>query len=113
MTRRRIDPSSRLPIGDDGATDSATEEAPVLEIVEPTAMPVPLPKAPFVELFARSNFSFLHGATAPEKLVFAARACGYESLGICDLDGFYGSVRALEQGDRDGVRLVLGCELSV
>jgi error-prone DNA polymerase len=102
-TRIRIDAGSRIPLEDPDTND----------VVDHVATPVPLPKKPFVELFARSNFSFLHGATAPEKLVFAARALEYEALGLCDLDGFYGAVRALEQGDRDGVKLVHGCELTL
>jgi hypothetical protein len=47
-----------------------------------------------VDLFARSNFSFLRGASHPEEMVEAAVALGYAALGIADLDGVYGSAKA-------------------
>jgi error-prone DNA polymerase len=103
-TRVRNDPSSRLPFDPPSNETGVLEDAPA---------PAPHAPSPFVELFVRSNFSFLQGATAPEKLVFGARELGYDAVGLCDLDGFYGAVRALEQSERDGIRLVLGCELTL
>jgi error-prone DNA polymerase len=68
----------------------------------------------FVELFARTHFSFLRGASSPRALFERAGQLGYDALGIADCDGLYGMVRALEAADELGtVRLVTGCELSV
>ena len=50
----------------------------------------------FVELLARSNFSFLQGASHPEEMVLRARALGYRGLGICDVNGLYGIVRGYQ-----------------
>lgn len=47
----------------------------------------------YVELLARSYFSFLQGASAPEELVEQAIRHGYDGLGLCDLNGFYGVAR--------------------
>lgn len=47
----------------------------------------------FVELLARSNFSFLQGASHPEEMVETAIQLGYQGISICDLNGLYGVVR--------------------
>ena len=67
----------------------------------------------FVELFARTNFSFLRAASSPEALVKRAAEIGYGTLGVADCDGLYGMVRAHEEAGKHGVRLVVGCELTV
>src|SRR6185503_18361862 len=48
---------------------------------------------PFVELLAKSNFSFLQGASHPEEMVLQAQALGYRGLALCDANGLYGVVR--------------------
>jgi DNA polymerase-3 subunit alpha/error-prone DNA polymerase len=50
----------------------------------------------FVELLAKSNFSFLQGASHPSEMVEKARELGYAGLSLCDRDGFYGIVRGFE-----------------
>jgi len=70
-------------------------------------------KSGFVELWARTNFSFLMGASSPARLIERAAKLGYDTIGITDRDGLYGSVRALEAGRNHKVRIVLGCELTV
>jgi hypothetical protein len=47
----------------------------------------------FAELGARSNFSFLDGASHPEELVETAQALGLAGLGICDTNSLAGVVR--------------------
>jgi error-prone DNA polymerase len=49
----------------------------------------------FVELAARTNFSFLRGASQPRVIVRRAAELGYDTIGIADCDGLYGMVRAL------------------
>ena len=101
-TRHRLDPDTRMPLEDPSELDDDEGEAPLAS--EP---------APVVELFVRSHFSFLQGASAPDRLVARAHALGYAAMGLTDLDGFYGAVRALEEADRTGLRLVLGVELTL
>jgi error-prone DNA polymerase len=67
----------------------------------------------FVELHARTHFSFLRGGSAPSTLVERAVALGYDVVGITDCDGLYGMVRALEAAEKLGVRLVTGCEVAL
>jgi error-prone DNA polymerase len=38
---------------------------------------------------------------------------GHDTLGLCDRDGLYGVVRAFAQGKENGVRLVVGAEVSL
>ncbi|HEY5243163.1 MAG TPA: error-prone DNA polymerase [Polyangiaceae bacterium] len=67
----------------------------------------------FVELAARTHFSFLRGGSRPRALVERAVALGYDTLGVADCDGLYGMVRALEASEELGVRLVVGCEVAL
>jgi len=50
----------------------------------------------YVELVARSHFSFLQGASHPRHLIQTARELGYHGLGLCDLNGFYGSIQGYQ-----------------
>jgi error-prone DNA polymerase len=67
----------------------------------------------FVELAARSHFSFLRGGSSPRAIIERASELGYDSVGIADCDGLYGMVRALEAAEQLGVRLVVGCEVAI
>ncbi len=53
-------------------------------------------KRGFVELMARSNFSFLQGASHPEEMVEEAIRLHYKGIAICDLNGLYGVVRGYQ-----------------
>ncbi|WP_394848999.1 error-prone DNA polymerase [Pendulispora brunnea] len=80
---------------------------------EGTHPPIDRPKSGFVELWARTNFSFLMGATPPARLIHRASKLDYDAIGITDRDGLYGSVRALEAARNEGMRTIVGCELTV
>ena len=47
----------------------------------------------FIELLARSNFSFLQGGSHPDEMVLQAKSLGYRGLALCDVNGMYGIVR--------------------
>jgi error-prone DNA polymerase len=101
MGRIRLDPTSRMPF-----------EPPPAE----PSPPIPLPpggQTGYVELAARSSFSFLQAGSSPEELVQRAAELGYDAIGIADRDGLYGMVRAQEEAQKRGVRLVVGCELTI
>ncbi|HEY4253565.1 MAG TPA: error-prone DNA polymerase [Roseomonas sp.] len=74
----------------------------------------------FAELAARSNFTFLDGASHPWELVKRAKALGYAGMAICDTNSLAGVVRGhvaakadpTDEDDKDfpyriGCRLVL------
>ncbi len=100
MSRVRLDPSSRMPI------ELEDELLALRRTIEerPTS---------YVELSCRTNFSFLAGGTPPEFMVFRAAELGYRVLAITDRDGLYGIVRAYEEAQKHGVRIVVGCELTL
>ncbi len=54
----------------------------------------------YVELRARSAFSFLDGASLPEDLVARAHALGYRGLALADRDGLYGAPRFFKAAAR-------------
>jgi len=47
----------------------------------------------YVELRARSAFSFLEGASLPEDLAARAAELGYKAIALGDRDGVYGQPR--------------------
>jgi error-prone DNA polymerase len=67
----------------------------------------------FVELAVRTHFSFLRGGSSPAALVQRASELGYGALGVADCDGLYGLVRTLEAAEQRGVRIVVGCEVTL
>ncbi len=70
-------------------------------------------KAEYVELHARSAFSFLEGATLPERLVKRAAELGMPAMALLDRNGLYGAPRAYTTGQREGVRAHVGAEIAV
>jgi error-prone DNA polymerase len=70
-------------------------------------------KSRYVELTVRTNFSFLSGATPPEYMVYRAAELGYDAVAITDRDGLYGIVRACEEAEKHGIRVIVGCELTL
>jgi error-prone DNA polymerase len=68
---------------------------------------------PYVELHARSAFSFLRGGSLPETLVAEAARLGMPALALCDRDGVYGAVRLHMSGGEAGVRALVGSELTM
>jgi len=67
----------------------------------------------FSELWARSYFSFLQGASSPEALVARAAQLGMTTLGLVDRGGLYGAVRLAQAAERAGVAAMVGAELDL
>ena len=68
---------------------------------------------PYVELHARSAFSFLRAGSLPESLAREAARLGMPARALCDRDGVYGAVRLHMAGKEAGVRALLGAELTM
>ncbi len=73
----------------------------------------------YIELHARSAFSFHAGSSQPEELVRRAAAIGLPALAVTDRDGVYGSARALhaakecQQDHGQTIRTLVGAELTL
>ncbi len=67
----------------------------------------------YVELHARSAFSFLRGGSNPESLARAAGHCQLPALALCDRHGVYGAVRLHMTAKEVGIRALVGCELAL
>lgn len=65
----------------------------------------------YVELHARSAFSFLRGASLPEQLTSTAAACGLPAIAVCDRMGLYGAPRVFGTAKESGIRPIIGSEL--
>jgi len=109
--RIRIDPTSRQPLAPDGSFEPGGDDA--VKALLALRRAIEERPSKYVELTARTNFSFLAGATPPERMVLHAAELGYDAIAIADRDGLYGIVRAQEEGERQGVRIIVGCELTL
>ena len=67
----------------------------------------------YVQLWVKSNHSFLEGASFPEELVERAHALGLPAIALSDRDGVYGLVRAHMRAKELGIRIVTGAQITV
>ncbi len=67
----------------------------------------------YVELRARSAFSFLEACSNPEDLIEAAAERGHETLALADRDGVSGAPRFHKAARQAGLRALTGSTLSV
>jgi len=72
------------------------------------------PVVPYAELHAHSTFSFLDGASPPERLFEEAARLRLHGLALTDHDGLYGAARMAEVAEAyPDLRTVYGSELSL
>ena len=67
----------------------------------------------YVELHARSAFSFLRGASHPEALAETAAALEMPAAAVCDRDGVYGAARFYGRAKEKNLRPLVGAELTM
>jgi error-prone DNA polymerase len=67
----------------------------------------------YVELHARSAFSFLEGASMPEALIEHAAALEMPAMALLDRNGVYGAPRFHMEAARRGMRAHIGAEIAV
>ena len=66
----------------------------------------------YVELHARSAFSFLEGASNPEELAGLCAQLGMPAIALLDRDGFYGAPRFHLAAKKAGIQAHLGAEIT-
>lgn len=67
----------------------------------------------YVELHARSAYSFLRGTSLPDELAERSAALGLEAVALCDRDGVYGAPRFYGKARKQNVRPIVGSELTM
>ncbi len=67
----------------------------------------------YVELHARSAFSFLEGSSAPEELVAACLNLEMPAMALLDRDGMYGAPRFHLAAKKNGIKAHIGAEITV
>ncbi|PWU09528.1 MAG: error-prone DNA polymerase [Terriglobia bacterium] len=66
----------------------------------------------YVELHARSGFSFLEGASVPEELAGACTQFGMHAMALVDRNGVYGAPRFHMAAKKAGIRAHIGSEIT-
>src|SRR5207244_12263004 len=66
----------------------------------------------YIELNARSAFSFLEGASVPEELIATAADFGMPAIALIDRDGVYGAPRFHLAAKKAGLRAHIGAEVT-
>jgi error-prone DNA polymerase len=69
-------------------------------------------QSPYVELHARSAFSFLEGSSVPEELIARAAALDFPALAILDRDNISGAARFHIAAKKAGLRAHIGAEIT-
>src|SRR5665213_3572922 len=67
--------------------------------------------ANYIELHARSAFSFLEGASLPECLITRAAELGAPAMALLDRNSLSGVVRFHKQAEKSGMRAIIGAEV--
>lgn len=67
----------------------------------------------YVELHARSAFSFLEGASVPEELIAAGLGMEMPAMALLDRDGVYGAPRFHLCAKKNGIKAHIGAEITV
>jgi error-prone DNA polymerase len=66
----------------------------------------------YIELHARSAFSFLEGASLPEQLIESCASMGMPAMALLDRDGVYGAPRFYMAGKKVGIKAHMGAEVT-
>src|SRR5690349_15428579 len=69
--------------------------------------------SPYIELHARSAFSFLRAGSVPEQLAEVAAQLEIPAMALCDRDGVYGAPRFFSKARETGIRPIVGAEVTL
>src|SRR5688572_10990593 len=97
-TAHRIQPTAHRPL------PTAHSTLPTRDQTPPTQ---------YVELHARSAFSFLRGAATPEELIAACAQLNMPAMALLDNDGVYGAARFHLAAQKVGIKAHIGAEIQV
>src|SRR5204863_8741551 len=67
----------------------------------------------YIELHARSAFSFLRGAATPEELIAVCSALEIPAMALLDNDGLYGAARFHLAAKKLKIKAHIGAEITI
>ena len=67
----------------------------------------------YIELHARSAFSFLRGASLPEELAACCAGLDSPAMALLDRDGVYGAPRFHLAAKKAGITAHIGAEITI
>ena len=67
----------------------------------------------YIELHARSAFSFLRGAATPEELIAVCSELNMPAMALLDNDGLYGAARFHLAAQKLDIKAHIGAEITV
>jgi len=67
----------------------------------------------YIELHARSAFSFLRGAATPEELMAVCAELNMPAMALLDNDGVYGAARFHLAAQKAGIKAHIGAEITI
>ncbi|MDF9799843.1 DNA polymerase-3 subunit alpha [Catalinimonas alkaloidigena] len=117
------------PYNDEVPLDKIIYEAPDLEAAsraekekkESEAPTIPLSNepvkeiktAPFSHLHVHSQYSILQSTASLKNIVAAAKEQGMPAVAITDLGSLFGAFKAVAEGKRQGLKVIIGCDVYV
>lgn len=115
------------PFSDEVSLEQITYEAPDLEASsraaekekESAAPTIPvtdepvkaIKTAPFSHLHVHSQYSILQSTASIKQLIGAARKMEMPAVAITDLGNLFGAFKAVAEGKRQGVKVIIGCDV--
>ena len=66
---------------------------------------------PFSHLHVHSQFSILESTSSHKQLIAKAKNDGMPAIAITDYGNLFGAFKAVAEGKRQGVKVIIGCEL--
>nr|WKN38841.1 DNA polymerase III subunit alpha [Tunicatimonas sp. TK19036] len=80
---------------------------PVQKKVDPNKIKT----APFSHLHVHSQFSILQSTASLKKVISAAKEREMPAIAITDLGNLFGAFKAVAEGKRQGVKVIIGCDI--
>ncbi|MEQ9441602.1 MAG: DNA polymerase III subunit alpha [Cyclobacteriaceae bacterium] len=89
------------------ATKKQASPPPTQKRVDPNKIKT----APFSHLHVHSQFSILQSTASIKQLISAAKERNMPAIAISDLGNLFGAFKAVAEGKRQGVKVIIGCDV--
>jgi len=111
--RKKKQPSTAHRLGPTAHSPQPTSHRPLPTAHRPPPTAHRSPRTQYVELHARSAFSFLRGAATPEELIAVCSELKMPAMALLDNDGLYGAARFHLAAKKLDIKAHIGAEITV